>query len=198
MSELHASFCLCMYCRCSNKPDLYQWCRQFRRCAVLRALFRCRSDFCVLSCLCPPVQTSTHVLPTSNMGSTQVYHDQEFLKEVWGLFGVGCCVLVLRFIVRLRTVGIRNFQGDDYISMLVLLCYTADAVTVTLTYLNGSNVDYTPEALTKLSKQENDQVIFGSRMQLFAVCGRHRRSARCMLTHIRVPVVHIHRAHMGS
>jgi len=125
------------------------------------------------------------------MGSTQVYHDPEFLKEVWGLFGVGCCILVLRFIVRLRTVGISNFQGDDYISVLVLLCYTADAVTVTLTYLNGSNVDYTPEALTKLDKQENDQVIFGSRMQLFAVCGRHKRSPRCMLTHPRASGTHI-------
>ncbi|KXL43633.1 hypothetical protein M433DRAFT_43595, partial [Acidomyces richmondensis BFW] len=95
-------------------------------------------------------------------------HDPEFLKEVWGLFGVGCLVLVLRFIVRLRTVGIRKFEGDDYLVILVLLCYTADAVTVTLTYLNGSNVDYTPEALKKLDPQENEQVIFGSKMQLFA------------------------------
>ncbi|KAM3420108.1 hypothetical protein BST61_g3410 [Cercospora zeina] len=66
------------------------------------------------------------------MGSTQVYHDQPYLIEVWVLFGVGVLVFLARFIVRIRTVGLRQFAGDDYMAMLVLACYTADAATVTI------------------------------------------------------------------
>lgn len=53
------------------------------------------------------------------MGSTQVYHDPKFLREVWGLFGVGLCIILFRIIVRLRTIGIRQFQGDDYLTIFV-------------------------------------------------------------------------------
>ena len=102
------------------------------------------------------------------MTSTQAYHDTEFLKEVWGLYAVGVTVLLLRSAIRLRTVGLRGFQGDDYVSILVLLCYTADAVTVDLTFRYGSNVDYTPAKLAQFDRQQMHQVIFGSRMQLFA------------------------------
>lgn len=62
--------------------------------------------------------------------STQVHHDPSYMKEVWALFGVGVAVLMARFVVRIRTVGIRQFAGDDYMSLVVLACYVADAVTV--------------------------------------------------------------------
>ncbi len=55
------------------------------------------------------------------MYSTQPYHDPSFLKEVWGLYGFGCGILILRMIVRIRTVGLR-WQGDDYMAVAVLLC----------------------------------------------------------------------------
>lgn len=66
--------------------------------------------------------------------STQVYHDASYLEEVWALFGVGVLILVVRLLVRLRTVGLRQFQGDEYMAFVVLGCYTADAVTVTLVH----------------------------------------------------------------
>ncbi|KAK3678406.1 hypothetical protein LTR78_001703 [Recurvomyces mirabilis] len=102
------------------------------------------------------------------MTSTQAYHDTEFLKEVWGLYAVGVTVLLLRSAIRVRTVGLRGFQGDDYVSILVLLCYTADAVTVDLTFHYGSNVDYSPAKLVGFNQQQIDQIIFGSRCQLAA------------------------------
>jgi hypothetical protein len=63
------------------------------------------------------------------MGSTQAYHEPEFLREVWGLYGLGVLILFLRFATRLRTVGVRQSKGDDYMAIVVLFCYTADAVT---------------------------------------------------------------------
>jgi hypothetical protein len=41
-------------------------------------------------------------------------------------------VLVLRFAVRFKTVGLRGLRGDDAFAFLVLLFYTLDAVTVNI------------------------------------------------------------------
>ncbi|EME38349.1 hypothetical protein DOTSEDRAFT_106055, partial [Dothistroma septosporum NZE10] len=102
------------------------------------------------------------------MGSTQVYHDNSYLKEVWGLFGVGVAVLVVRFLVRLRATGWRRFQGDDYMSIVVFVCYAADAITVTIIYQKGANVDYRGTDLLRLTHEQVDSIVYGSKMQLFA------------------------------
>ncbi|KXT07693.1 hypothetical protein AC578_10247 [Pseudocercospora eumusae] len=102
------------------------------------------------------------------MGSTQVYHDPSFLREVWVLFGIGVGIVLARFAVRLRTVGWRNFAGDDYLSIAVLACYTADAIAVTITYLEGSNVDYTAAQIGRLTDDQVGRVVYGSKMELFA------------------------------
>ena len=118
-------------------------------------------------------------------------NEPSFLHEVWGLFAVGqssivpgrepcddqslltlpypgASILLLRLAVRIRTVGIRNFDGDDYISLIVLLCYIGDAVTVDLTYQLGSNVDFTKSELEAMSPSDLNEVVIGSRLQLLA------------------------------
>lgn len=39
-------------------------------------------------------------------------------------------LLLLRFAVRIKTVGIRGFQGDDFFALGVIAMYTCDAATV--------------------------------------------------------------------
>lgn len=39
-------------------------------------------------------------------------------------------VLMLRFFIRLRTVGFSQLKGDDAFALLVVAFYTIDAVTV--------------------------------------------------------------------
>lgn len=39
-------------------------------------------------------------------------------------------VLLLRFATRIKTVGLKGFQGDDYMSIIVLALFTMDAATV--------------------------------------------------------------------
>jgi hypothetical protein len=56
------------------------------------------------------------------------YH--QFLQETWALYGIGMIILTLRFLTRIKTVGFRGFQGDDYFSLLVVGFYTMDAATV--------------------------------------------------------------------
>jgi hypothetical protein len=71
--------------------------------------------------------------------STQPYYSPAFVREVWALFGVGTAVILLRFIVRIRAVGVRRFEGDDYMAIVCLLCYICDAVTVDLCYRWGTS-----------------------------------------------------------
>ena len=54
----------------------------------------------------------------------------QFLREEWALYGVGVAVILLRFATRIKTVGFRGFQGDDFFSLLVLAVFTMDAATV--------------------------------------------------------------------
>lgn len=74
--------------------------------------------------------------------STQVYHRHgAYMREIWAWFAVGSVVLFTRAGVRLRTVGWRGLQGDDYMAIVVWLCLICDSVTVTVVYRFGSNVD---------------------------------------------------------
>ncbi|KAF2217635.1 hypothetical protein CERZMDRAFT_22710, partial [Cercospora zeae-maydis SCOH1-5] len=92
-----------------------------------------------------------------------------YLIEVWVLFGVGVLIFLARFIVRIRTVGLRQFAGDDYMAMLVLACYTADAATLThLSDREGTNVDYTEAGVNRLTPSQVRSVEYGSKMQLVA------------------------------
>jgi hypothetical protein len=46
------------------------------------------------------------------------------------MYGIGVTVLLLRFANRLKTVGIRGFQEDDFFSLLTRSFFTMDAATV--------------------------------------------------------------------
>jgi hypothetical protein len=54
----------------------------------------------------------------------------QFLEEAWSLYGIGITVLFLRFAIRLRTVGIWGFRGDDAFAFLLIAFFTLGAVTV--------------------------------------------------------------------
>ena len=102
------------------------------------------------------------------MASTQGPIDAGYLREIWGLYIFGAIIILLRIIVRARTVGVRKFQGDDYITFLVLACFTADAVGCYIIITNGTNVDYTPQQLATFTDARLTQITFGTKMQLFA------------------------------
>jgi hypothetical protein len=40
-----------------------------------------------------------------------------FPLQTW--YGIGCLIIFLRYAVRLRTVGFRGFEGDDYVAFIV-------------------------------------------------------------------------------
>ncbi|KAJ0132742.1 hypothetical protein HZ326_24176 [Fusarium oxysporum f. sp. albedinis] len=45
--------------------------------------------------------------------------DPLYIKELWGWGAAGAVVMLLRFTVRLRIVGYKGFQGDDFFMIMV-------------------------------------------------------------------------------
>ena len=60
------------------------------------------------------------------------------MKEVWGLYGVGVFVILLRMVVRIRTVGFKGWQGDDYMAVAVLVCKTSTSALAMILLLTGT------------------------------------------------------------
>lgn len=56
----------------------------------------------------------------------------QFLREAWALYSIGTIILLSRFGIRIKTVGWRGMQGDDFFSACVLVFYAMDAFTVHL------------------------------------------------------------------
>ncbi|KAF7557552.1 hypothetical protein G7Z17_g570 [Cylindrodendrum hubeiense] len=95
--------------------------------------------------------------------------DPAFLPEAWALYGIGTAIIFMRFGVRLKTVGWRGFQGDDFFSALVLLFYAIDAAVVHLIYFLGTNVEAAAQMKTEtLSKQDLSDFTKGSKLEMVA------------------------------
>ncbi|KAH6649021.1 hypothetical protein BKA67DRAFT_379552 [Truncatella angustata] len=95
--------------------------------------------------------------------------DQTFLDEIWALYAVGMAVLILRFVVRFKSVGMRGMQGDDFFALLVALFYTLDAATVHIVYYAGTNVEASVVQATRaLTEEEIAQYEYGSKIELVA------------------------------
>lgn len=99
----------------------------------------------------------------------QLYDDPAFLREEWALYALGALVILVRFAVRLRTVGLRGFQGDDYMAILVLAFFTMDAATVYIIYYAGTNVEAAVIQKTRvLTAEEIAAFTHGSQEELAA------------------------------
>lgn len=127
------------------------------------------------------------------MLTTQKYHDPTYLQESWILYAIGVVVILLRFAVRIRTVGFRSFQGDDYLSLVVLACYTSDAVAVKVIQHHGSNVDWSQTEMQAMTEKERGWIAHGSKLQFacwFTYPTLVWALKGCMLFFVRSPFHH--------
>ncbi|RYP85796.1 hypothetical protein DL769_000904 [Monosporascus sp. CRB-8-3] len=60
---------------------------------------------------------------------------QKFVIEDWTLFAIGLCVTVIRTYTRVKQVGFKGLQGDDYLVWLAMFFY---AVETSLAYAVGA------------------------------------------------------------
>ncbi|KAL0942842.1 uncharacterized protein CTRU02_200728 [Colletotrichum truncatum] len=94
--------------------------------------------------------------------------DDTYLPEVWAWYAIGVFVILLRYAVRLRTVGIRGFRGDDWLALPYLILYTLNVYIVQITYHTGANIDITPEMVPKLSDHDVEILELGSKLEFMS------------------------------
>ncbi|KAE8355641.1 hypothetical protein BDV28DRAFT_145965 [Aspergillus coremiiformis] len=102
------------------------------------------------------------------MADLGFYSDQSFLPEQWTEFGLGVLIIFVRMAVRIRTVGVRGFQGDDYFAFLAIALLAMDGVTVHLSYVLGTSLDVPITLLDSLTPAQFSSVVAGSKAELVA------------------------------
>ncbi|KAF7556521.1 hypothetical protein G7Z17_g1313 [Cylindrodendrum hubeiense] len=94
-----------------------------------------------------------------------------FAAEAFTLLSLGICIIFLRTYARIRQVGVRGFEADDYLMLLVIVPYTIEtslAYTVGAKYsglTNSAMTDAYRAALDPDSKEYQDR-IGGSKIQV--------------------------------
>ncbi|PNS20109.1 hypothetical protein CAC42_5559 [Sphaceloma murrayae] len=91
-----------------------------------------------------------------------------YLDETWVLSSIAIAIIFLRWIVRIRTVGFKGFQGDDYVTIGTLTFVIMDAATVTVAFQKGQNVDLTADMIEKLTPADIARITWGSKVELSA------------------------------
>ncbi|KAG8157988.1 hypothetical protein KVR01_012260 [Diaporthe batatas] len=88
-----------------------------------------------------------------------------YVPEIWTWYALGILILILRHVVRLRTVGIQGYQGDDYLSIISMGLYTVDTTMGYFAYYTGGNIDVTADEVTSLSDADVRILEMGSKME---------------------------------
>ena len=67
----------------------------------------------VLTCIGASLVAMAHA------SHVQLASSSSYLIECWTWYVLGMLIILLRYAVRLRTVGLRGFEGDDYVAFIV-------------------------------------------------------------------------------
>ncbi|OLN86443.1 hypothetical protein CCHL11_06373 [Colletotrichum chlorophyti] len=94
--------------------------------------------------------------------------DDTYLPEVWAWYGIGVFFILLRYAVRIRTVGARGFRGDDFLALPYLVLYTINVYVVQVTYYTGANIDITADIVPKLSDHDVEILELGSKLEFIS------------------------------
>lgn len=95
-----------------------------------------------------------------------VIKEDSFLPEIWTWYGVATTWILLRFFVRIRSLGLRGLQLDDFFAFCVLISWTVSLVGVHLTYAPGTNVDYTAAEVELLTDDQIAAAMRASKIYL--------------------------------
>ncbi|KAJ4256137.1 hypothetical protein NW762_009213 [Fusarium torreyae] len=97
--------------------------------------------------------------------------EDSFAIEAFTLLSIGILVIFMRTYARLRQVGIRNFEADDYLMLLAIIPYTIEtalAYTVGAKYHGLTNSGMTDEQREALSPDSDEYGwrVGGSKIQV--------------------------------
>ncbi|KAJ5091179.1 hypothetical protein NUU61_006049 [Penicillium alfredii] len=78
---------------------------------------------------------------------------RRFVRETWTLYAVGILGAVLRFTARIRRLGIRNLQSDDYLMVFAIFWYTLLCVSLNQVATGGGSNLMTEEDIRTMTAQ---------------------------------------------
>ncbi|KAJ9129466.1 ThiJ/PfpI family protein, partial [Coniochaeta hoffmannii] len=94
--------------------------------------------------------------------------DEAFVTHLrdqsWSLYGVGIFIILLRLFARLKRLGPRNLQPDDYLMLLVAGLYTALIVCLNEIAQGGGSNLYEPTLYPSFTPLEIEERVRGSKI----------------------------------
>ncbi|KAJ5088594.1 hypothetical protein N7456_012210 [Penicillium angulare] len=88
---------------------------------------------------------------------------ERFARETWALYAVGVLGAVLRYTARVRRLGIRNLQADDYLMCNAVLWYTILCVALNEVASGGGSNLMTAEERATMTPAIHDERERGSK-----------------------------------
>ncbi|KAJ5458627.1 hypothetical protein N7475_010015 [Penicillium sp. IBT 31633x] len=88
---------------------------------------------------------------------------ENFARETWALYSVGVLSAVLRFVARIRRLGIRNLQIDDYLMLFALVWYTLLCVALNQVASGGGSNLMTEEDKANITPEGKAERVRGSK-----------------------------------
>lgn len=95
--------------------------------------------------------------------------DEKFLPEIWAMYSLGVLWVLLRFAVRIRTVGMRGLQIDDGFAFFSVVCWTTIVVGIHITYFTGTSVDYSATEVWVLTEHQIERVSYGTKLYIITL-----------------------------
>lgn len=88
---------------------------------------------------------------------------RSFARETWPLYAVGMLGVVLRFTARIKRLGIRNLQADDYVMVFAVVWYTILCVALNEVASGGGSNLMTEEDIKNLTPESHAERVRGSK-----------------------------------
>ncbi|KAK6839152.1 hypothetical protein PG987_005018 [Apiospora arundinis] len=93
------------------------------------------------------------------------------ITEIWTLYGIGSTLIACRLFVRLKMVGFRGLQPDDYIALWVFVVYTSVSVVGHVLILDaGGKHTSQLSPQDRINLPESDYALFEYGTKLFLLC----------------------------
>ncbi|KAL2828075.1 hypothetical protein BJY01DRAFT_228755 [Aspergillus pseudoustus] len=103
------------------------------------------------------------MLHGDKMASLGAEFGRSFARETWTLYGVGMLGVVLRFVARIRRLGIQNLQSDDYVMIFASVWYTILCVALNQVASGGGSNLMTDEDIKNLTPAVYAERVRGSK-----------------------------------
>ncbi|EZF28578.1 UbiD family decarboxylase [Trichophyton interdigitale] len=100
--------------------------------------------------------------PEAGLDTSSAYA-RAFQRESWTLYGVGIAVIFLRSAARIRRMGIRNLQLDDYLILCVVVFFTLMCVALNEIILAGGSNLVTAADIAHLTPESKQRRTRGAK-----------------------------------